>query len=284
MALDLVALARNIATQKGYDPDTFVRQIRQESNFNPNAHNKKSGADGIAQIIPRWHPSMAGRTRDPIASLEYAASWNASLLKNYGGSYAKQLAAYNWGPGNVAQWDGRKATLPGETIKYLDATIGPDWKPNTGDEGQSSGPGDGGSVQPSPGGGSRGQFWDVFWKIAGAFVPGLANAPDPRDVAWSVGFWWASSTLITIGLLGIALGNKTVREGASQAAMVVPQLRAAGAVTQAARATTYTNVARNAPQTVTGAFRVVPSTARRVGKELVSNSASGALAAGVIDA
>lgn len=123
---DLRAYARQTATRAGINPDFFERQIQQESGFNPDAYNP-SGADGIAQIIVRWHPTMAGKTRDPIASLDYAADLVASLRRQFGGSYAKAFAAYNWGSGNVSGWDGRRETLPSETRHYLDVILGPDW-------------------------------------------------------------------------------------------------------------------------------------------------------------
>jgi hypothetical protein len=134
---ELRAYARVAATRAGVDPGTFERQIDQESGFNPDAHNP-SGADGIAQIIERWHPAMAGKTRDPIASLDYAASLLAGYVKQFG-SYRKALAAYNFGSGNVGgytkpdgtvvkPWDGQRSTLPSETQRYLDVILGPEWQ------------------------------------------------------------------------------------------------------------------------------------------------------------
>lgn len=125
---DLRAYARNAAAEAGWtDPDMFVRQIQQESGFNPNAHNAVSKADGIAQIVVRWHPQMDGRTRDPYASLNYAARWMVELY-TYFGSWVKALAAYNWGPGNVLGWNNQPHTLPEETRRYLDAIYGPSWR------------------------------------------------------------------------------------------------------------------------------------------------------------
>lgn len=122
---DLVAYARSTAARAGINPDYFERQIRQESGFDPNAHNA-SGADGIAQIIERFHPAMAGKTRDPIASLDYAADLIASYRNTFG-SYVKAFAAYNWGSGNVAGWNGKRGSLPAETQRYLDIILGPSW-------------------------------------------------------------------------------------------------------------------------------------------------------------
>lgn len=95
--------ARAMAAKYGIDPDIFVRQITQESGWNPRA-GSPAGAQGIAQIIPRWHPGVD--VWDPYASLDYAARLMASHLKNYGGDYALALAAYNAGPGAVAEYRG----------------------------------------------------------------------------------------------------------------------------------------------------------------------------------
>lgn len=120
---DYRAYARGAALGNGIDPDIFVRQIQQESGFDPGAYNP-SGATGIAQIIPRFHPTVD--PTDPIASLDYAAAWMGDLYRQHG-SYARALAAYNWGPGNVATWDETRAGLPAETEHYLDVILGADW-------------------------------------------------------------------------------------------------------------------------------------------------------------
>ncbi len=144
---DYRAYAREAAQRAGGDPDIFCRQIQQESGFNPDAFNKASGATGICQIIARFHPDVD--PRDPIASLDYAARWMASLRGQYG-SYARALTAYNWGPGNVMGWDGTREGLPEETRRYLDIILGPGWPepgaPATnGTNGASSGGASGGS-------------------------------------------------------------------------------------------------------------------------------------------
>lgn len=136
MSDELRAYARQAAKRAGIDHETFVRQIDQESGFNPDAYNL-SGASGIAQIIERWHPAMAGKTRDPYASLDYAADLMAHYLEQFG-SYRKALAAYNWGSGNVGgytkpggvvvpPWDGRPETTNAETRHYLDVILGVGW-------------------------------------------------------------------------------------------------------------------------------------------------------------
>ena len=134
---ELRIYARQTARRAGIDPGVFERQINQESGFQPDAFNAASGASGIAQIIERWHPAMAGKTRDPLASLDYAADLVAGYVEQFG-SYRKALASFNWGSGNVGgyvktdgtvvpPWDGKRETLPSETRRYLDVILGDGW-------------------------------------------------------------------------------------------------------------------------------------------------------------
>lgn len=125
---DLRAYAREAAQRAGIDPERFVRQIQQESRFDPDAHNDASGADGIAQIVIRWHPAMAGKTRDPKASLDYAAALMLGHLaywqgRGYAIDYAWALALSSYNAGRQATIDGLAGKLDGwpygETIRYL---------------------------------------------------------------------------------------------------------------------------------------------------------------------
>jgi hypothetical protein len=95
--------ARQAALKAGVDPDIFVRQIQQESGFNPGARSP-AGAQGIAQIVPKFHPGVD--VTDPYASLDYAANLMKSNVGKYGGDYAKALAAYNAGGGAVDKYGG----------------------------------------------------------------------------------------------------------------------------------------------------------------------------------
>ena len=65
-ATDYRAVAVRAAQRAGINPAIFLRQINQESGFNPNARSS-AGAVGIAQIVPRWHPGVDAT--DPVASL-----------------------------------------------------------------------------------------------------------------------------------------------------------------------------------------------------------------------
>src|SRR6185312_6930209 len=95
-----VAIARQDALDVGINPDYFVRQINQESGFNPNAISP-AGAVGIAQFLPSTAAGLGINPYDPIAALKGAAQYMANYARLYGGDYAKALAAYNAGSGTV---------------------------------------------------------------------------------------------------------------------------------------------------------------------------------------
>lgn len=98
-AANLIAYAQQEAQANGLDPSIFVRQIQEESGFNPNAYSPASGASGIAQIVTAGHPGV--NPWDPYAAISYAAQLDASYVKQFG-SYDLMLAAYNAGPAVVA--------------------------------------------------------------------------------------------------------------------------------------------------------------------------------------
>ena len=72
--------------------------LQQESQFNPKAESPV-GARGIAQIVPKWHPTA--KPDDPQSSIDYAAGYLNRLYSRFG-DWNKALAAYNWGQGNVS--------------------------------------------------------------------------------------------------------------------------------------------------------------------------------------
>jgi soluble lytic murein transglycosylase-like protein len=114
----------NAAEDKyGIPRDLLARQAYEESRFREDiisgAIVSPAGAVGIMQIVPHWHPGV-----DPLnvgAAIDYAGGFLRSLYDQFG-SWSLALAAYNWGPGNVAkhtvdQW-------PEETQKYVSEITG----------------------------------------------------------------------------------------------------------------------------------------------------------------
>src|SRR5215471_10534003 len=113
--------ARQAAQKAGIDPDIFVRQIQQESGFNPTAKSG-AGAIGIAQFMPGTAQGMGIDPTDPYAALEAAARLDAQHLKQYGGDWSRALAAYNAGPGNVDKYGGVPPFE--ETQRYVNTILG----------------------------------------------------------------------------------------------------------------------------------------------------------------
>jgi soluble lytic murein transglycosylase-like protein len=96
-AASYVTLASQDAAQAGIPPNLFVRQINQESGFDPNATGR-AGEEGIAQFMPATAAELGINPWNPVQALEAAAHIMADYAHHYG-SYAEALAAYNCGSG-----------------------------------------------------------------------------------------------------------------------------------------------------------------------------------------
>lgn len=92
---DYRKVAAAAARKYGIDPNIFLRQINQESGFNPNARSS-AGAIGIAQFMPATARGFGIDPTDPNQALDAAAKMDAQNLKKYG-SYEAMLSAYNSG-------------------------------------------------------------------------------------------------------------------------------------------------------------------------------------------
>jgi len=92
------------------EPALLFAIIRQESGFNPRAHNP-SGAAGVMQLMPATAHAMAVDAR---LKVNRSPGVNMSLGQHYlerlmeeeaiGDNLIYLLAAYNAGPGSVAKW------------------------------------------------------------------------------------------------------------------------------------------------------------------------------------
>lgn len=103
-----------------------IKQI--ESAGNPKAHNKRTNARGLYQITPiclaHYHAVVGNRwitewhLFDPEINT-MVATWYFSWLELQGLDDIEQIAAFNWGIGNVKKWLAGKKDLPKETQDYL---------------------------------------------------------------------------------------------------------------------------------------------------------------------
>jgi cell wall-associated NlpC family hydrolase len=158
---DYRAIAAQKAQKYGVPVDVFLKQIQQESGFNPSARSG-AGAQGIAQFMPATARQYGVNTADPVSSLDGAARMDAGLIKKYG--IAGALSAYNSGNPNAYK-DPNFAG--GQTYNYVRSILG------AGGTASSASPSTGGAgVVPSPSA-----------PAAPATAPAFASAaagPDPR--------------------------------------------------------------------------------------------------------
>ena len=125
----LVQMAKGAAQTHGINAVTFLRQIRAESNFDPQAKSQ-AGALGIAQLLPSTASFLRVNPWQPQEALEGAARLMAQYHERYGGDDARALAAYNAGSGAMDQAQSRCgltwfSCLPGETQRYIQTILGP---------------------------------------------------------------------------------------------------------------------------------------------------------------
>lgn len=147
----LQAYAKHVALRYGVNPTVFMRQISQESGWNPNARSS-AGAQGIAQIMPSTAASWGVNPMNPRAALAAAARHDADYLRAYHGSYQKMLAAYNAGPGAVASgaWHGYS-----QTTNYVRSILSGVGNPHSFARGSAAAGAGGGGIARG-GGGARG--------------------------------------------------------------------------------------------------------------------------------
>ncbi len=101
---EYAAMARAAARKHGIPEDLFLRLVKQESNFNPQAKSH-AGAIGLAQLMPATAKSLGVNPKDPKQNLEGGARYLKMQYKKFK-SWRLALAAYNAGPGAVIKYGG----------------------------------------------------------------------------------------------------------------------------------------------------------------------------------
>lgn len=99
-----VSEIRQAAADAGLDPRLLAAMVWQESGFDPEAISK-SGAIGLAQLMPATADGLDVDPHDPIQNLDGGARYLAWTIREFG-SIELGLAAYNAGPGNVRAANG----------------------------------------------------------------------------------------------------------------------------------------------------------------------------------
>ena len=118
--MDYRQLAYQKALKYGLDPDLFLRQINQESGFNPKAVSS-AGAIGLGQLMPNTARELGVDPTDPDQNLEGAARYMRQQMDRFGRTDLA-LAAYNAGPSRVAKAN----AIPNiaETQNYVSSILG----------------------------------------------------------------------------------------------------------------------------------------------------------------
>jgi soluble lytic murein transglycosylase-like protein/tetratricopeptide (TPR) repeat protein len=101
------------ASRQGVDPFLILAIIHQESKFQPDAKSP-AAARGLMQIMPATGKRLATQLGlpppdpadlyDPGLSIELGTYYVRSLLRNFGDSAERAVAAYNGGSDNVRRW------------------------------------------------------------------------------------------------------------------------------------------------------------------------------------
>lgn len=121
--------AVNAAAKKyGIDPAVLAGVINTESRYNPNAQNAKSGARGIAQLNPKYHPEAG---KNPVADIYTAAQVLSQNKANFAhdgndedASWELALQAYNAGEQRVRSANAGGKPLTAETQAYAGKVLG----------------------------------------------------------------------------------------------------------------------------------------------------------------
>lgn len=124
-AADIMAAERT----NGMPNNLLARVLFQESRFRQDIisgdFKSSAGAVGIAQIIPRFHPTVD--PTNPVESIYYAANYLSENRQRFG-TWPLALSAYNFGPTateKVLRQHGTAwlAHVPGETRRYISEII-----------------------------------------------------------------------------------------------------------------------------------------------------------------
>lgn len=126
---NITQIIADAANAAGIDATLAINVAVAESSLNPNAVSP-AGAQGLFQLMPATAKQL-GVTNpfDPTQSAQAGTRYLAQLLAQFNGDETSALAAYNWGPGNVANAQAQYGAAwltyaPAETQNYVSKILG----------------------------------------------------------------------------------------------------------------------------------------------------------------
>ena len=111
----------------GVDKNLIMAVIKQESSFNPNA-TSGAGAEGLMQLMPDTARELGvSNAYDIQQNVDGGTKYLSELLSKYGNVKELALAAYNAGPGTLANRGVNNVQnitkLPSETRNYVNKVM-----------------------------------------------------------------------------------------------------------------------------------------------------------------
>ena len=109
-----------IASQQSGVPEPYVAAMMMIESAGDAGAVSPTGAKGLMQIMPGWHPGYEGSFFDPQSNLNYGAQFMQQLFEKYG-NWDDAVQAYNAGPGNWDQYlvDGKVTPLIRDAKHHL---------------------------------------------------------------------------------------------------------------------------------------------------------------------
>ena len=107
------------ATKYGIEPTLISAIILAESSFKPFNKNKRTGAAGLMQLMPKTARSLGcNNPYDAKENIKAGIKHFARLFKMYNYNVTDTLCAYNFGEGNYNKFLRGERKLPKETQDY----------------------------------------------------------------------------------------------------------------------------------------------------------------------
>ena len=113
----------------GVEPALALGVIRQESSFDTTT-TSQAGARGLMQLMPGTAAQVAkliglrtplpSLTGDPAANIQLGTAYLRQLLDQFDGCVPLAVAAYNAGPGRVAEWLAANGDPRGSGVEMID--------------------------------------------------------------------------------------------------------------------------------------------------------------------